>query len=119
MLATEGMAGPTPASLGSQVLVAVVAVVAAASVLVAVVALASWVRALAVTAAPPAAAVLVAAAAEGLAVQTEHTILVEFTVGVLESLALAMVVAAPYVLFGPAQTYPLARSHQQTQGMYK
>jgi hypothetical protein len=106
--------------MGPQVLVAVVAVVAAASVLLAVVALASWVRALAVTAEPPAAlAAQVVGVAEGLVVQTEYTMVVEFTVGVLELLTLARVVVAPSVLFGPAQTYPLARSHQQTQGMYK
>jgi hypothetical protein len=71
MLATEGMAGPTPPSLGPQVLVAVVAVVAAAAVLVVVVALASWVRALAVTAEPPAAAVLAAAAADSIVAHKE------------------------------------------------
>jgi len=85
-------------------------------------ALASWVRALAVQAALLALLVHQEMVAEAdLVAQPEVITPVELTV-VEPGRQLqiqARVVAAPYVLFGPAQTYPLARSHQQTQGMYK
>jgi hypothetical protein len=101
--------------------VAAVVVVAAAMAVLAAVALASWVKALAVQAALLALLVQEMVALEDLVAQPEVITPVELTVAELgtQTQIQARVATAPYVLFGPAQTYPLARSHQQTQGMYK
>jgi hypothetical protein len=95
------------------VVVAVVTAVLPAAVL------AFWVRELAVQAALLVLLVKEMAAEVGLVVHPEVIILVELTAEVLDSQVQVRVATAPSVLFGPAQTYPLARSHQQTQGMYK
>jgi hypothetical protein len=99
---------------------AVVAVAVVAAVLAAA-ALASWVRELAVQAALLVLLVQEMAAEVGLVAQPEVITPVELTVAELgaQLQTQARVAAAPSVLFGPAQTYLLARFHQQTQGMYK
>jgi hypothetical protein len=122
MLATEGPVEQTQTLTELRVQVVAVAAVVAAVEALAVAALASWVRALAAQVAMRAALLLELAAAAGRVVHPEPQPLADFTVVELAWMVLqvqARVAAAPSVLFGPAQTYPLARSHQQTQGMYK
>jgi hypothetical protein len=101
--------------------VAAVVVVAAAMAVVAAAALTSWVKALAVQAASPAILILELEVLVDLVAQPEVITLVDFTVAEpgRQLQIQARAAAALSVLFGPAQTYPLARSHQQTQGMYK
>jgi len=99
--------------------VAAVVAVAVVTAVLPVVALASWVRELAVQAALLVLLVKEMAAEVGRVVHPELIILVEITVAELDTQGQVQAAVAPSVLFGPAQTYPLARSHQQTQGMYK